>query len=83
MADMSDDIVLRLRSDGSSWAQPMFNEAADEIERLREAITVVVETFARDEEQGYRSRDRRFAIDVLRMVLSPESSPWNDPHTVL
>ena len=29
------DIVQRLRSDGNSWAQGLFNEAADEIERLR------------------------------------------------
>lgn len=29
------DIVDRLRNDGSSWAQDLFNQAADEIERLR------------------------------------------------
>jgi hypothetical protein len=28
------DIVKRLRNDGNSWAQELFNEAADEIERL-------------------------------------------------
>jgi hypothetical protein len=44
-------------------------ELAKEIERLREAIKVVVETFEKDEAQGYRSRDRRYAIDILRTVL--------------
>jgi hypothetical protein len=44
-------------------------KAEAEIERLRETIKVVVETFERDEAQGYRSRDRRYAIDILRMVL--------------
>lgn len=35
------DIVDRLRSDGSSWAQDLFNQAADEIERCRQALGVL------------------------------------------
>ena len=31
---MTDNLVKRLRNDGTSWAQDLFNEAADEIERL-------------------------------------------------
>lgn len=35
-----------------------------------QAIACVIETFERDEGQGYRSRDRQFAIDVLRVACS-------------
>ncbi len=42
--------------------------AADALERLEQAVETVVSTFERDEAQGYRSRDRQFAIDLLRRV---------------
>lgn len=47
-------------------------ESAAEIERLlkiERAATVVVETFEKDEAQGYRSKDRQFAIAVLRVAM--------------
>lgn len=37
------DIVERLRNDGSSWAQPLFDEAASEIARLRAALAEIVD----------------------------------------
>jgi hypothetical protein len=40
------------------------------IERLREAAKLVVATFEKDEAQGFRSRDRQFAISILRAALS-------------
>jgi hypothetical protein len=46
--------------------------AEAEIERLRKAITDLVETFEKDEAQGYRSKDRQFAISILRKALSSE-----------
>jgi hypothetical protein len=39
-----------------------------EIAQLNAAISCVVETFKRDEAQGYRSRDRQFAIEVLEFA---------------
>lgn len=36
---------------------------------LREAAELVISTFEADEKQGYRSRDREFAIAVLRKGL--------------
>lgn len=45
-------------------------QKADEISRLRRALEHVVETFKRDEAQGYRSRDRQFAIEILEGALS-------------
>lgn len=43
-----------------------------EIARLLAAITCVVETFEKDEARGYRSRDRQFAIEILRRVMLPK-----------
>lgn len=40
-----------------------------EIGRLSSAIRRVVDTFEKDEAQGYRSRDRQFAIDVLKAAI--------------
>lgn len=36
-----------------------------EVNRLRFAITTVLDTFKKDEADGYRSRDRQHAIEVL------------------
>lgn len=49
--------------------------AADEIERLQKieaAAKTVVETFRKDEAQGYRSRDRRYAIEMFRPYLNEQ-----------
>ena len=43
-----------------------------ERERLRSAIRLVVDAFAQDEAQGYRSRSRQFALDILaRQIQEP------------
>ena len=39
--------------------------------RLSGAINTVLSTFEKDEAQGFRSRDRQFAIDILRKAISP------------
>ena len=39
--------------------------------RLSGAINTVLSTFEKDESQGYRSRDRQFAIDILRKAVAP------------
>ena len=52
----------------------MMMKHADQEQRIRElenAIKLVIDTFARDEEQGYRSRDKRFAIEILGKALGP------------
>ena len=43
---------------------------AKEASRLREAIEYVVTKFEQDEAQGYRTKDREFAITILRKALS-------------
>lgn len=37
--------------------------------RLEQVARLILETFRRDEAQGYRSRDRQFAIALLAAVL--------------
>lgn len=39
------------------------------IAQMQKAIELVVSTFEKDEAQGYRSRDRQFAIEVLKTAL--------------
>lgn len=36
---------------------------------LMKAVLHVIETFERDEAQGFRSKDRQFAISILRSAL--------------
>ncbi|WP_316176284.1 hypothetical protein [Bradyrhizobium sp. SZCCHNRI1073] len=43
----------------------------ERIAKLETAIEVVVSTFEKDEAQGFRSRDRQFAIDILKMAMQP------------
>lgn len=38
-------------------------------ERLREAIETVASTFENDQEQGFRTKDKEFAITILRAAL--------------
>ena len=58
---MTDDIVARLReSDGGYFMRKMFAEAADEIERLREALRIEQEELAAcciDRRETQRERD--------------------------
>lgn len=42
-------------------------------ETLLRAVRTVYDTFVRDEAQGYRSKDRQFAIDVLGPALAAHS----------
>lgn len=37
-----------------------------EAERLHDAVDHVLRVFEKDEAQGYRSKDRQFAIEILR-----------------
>lgn len=38
--------------------------------KLHEAVELVIATFEKDEAQGYRSKDRQFAISILSAALS-------------
>jgi hypothetical protein len=44
--------------------------ALQEAETLRKAVVTVIATFSQDEVQGYHSRDRRYAIEVLANGLT-------------
>lgn len=47
-------------------------EAAEaKLSSVREAVRTVVKTFQHDEEQGYRSKDRQYAIEMLSGSLPP------------
>lgn len=37
---------------------------------LRHAVETVVSTFEKDEMQGFRSKDRQFAIEILKHALT-------------
>ena len=52
-------------------------KVAAEIERLQRVehmARCVLETFRKDEAQGYRSRDRQFAIELLGKFIVDEQS---------
>jgi hypothetical protein len=72
---MSDDIVARLReSDGGYFMRQMFSEAADEIERLREALRIEQEELAAcfiDRKETQRERDdaRREVCEWVSLSL--------------
>lgn len=44
-------------------------KVAAEIDRLRFAIETVAKTFEKDLEQGFRTRDKEFAITILRNAV--------------
>jgi len=44
-------------------------ELLAQVERLTAALACIVTTFTKDEMQGYRSRDRQFAIEIARRAL--------------
>ena len=37
---------------------------------IRQSVQTVVSTFQADEDQGYRSRDRQYALGILKRVKS-------------
>ena len=56
-----DDIVKQLR-DGPLSGDPVFEEAADEIERLRKAVTMAVEALERI---GKQSPEHRALVEQV------------------
>lgn len=60
------DAELGLRREFSARA----SAAEAEVKRLRAAIRTVVETFEKDQREGFQSRDRTFAIEILRPALT-------------
>lgn len=78
MNDILDDLK-RYKADAmrgqDAGRQIVYTRAIDEIERLRkieDAAKYVLKTFKKDESDGYRSRDRQFAIDILGKPFTPE-----------
>lgn len=47
------------------------NYLSAQLASARQAMETVIHNFKQDEKDGYRSRDRRYAIDVLSQALSP------------
>ncbi len=69
------EIADDLGRDYDGYAEEL-RAAATRIEQLEQAIEYVASTFERSEAQGYRSRDRQFAIELLRRVLpAPPAAP--------
>jgi hypothetical protein len=50
------------------------HDAEEANQTLRAALEYVVTKFEKDEAAGYRSRDRQFAIEILRAALASSSS---------
>lgn len=46
-------------------------QAEARVDRLTAALRAVHDTFVKDEAQGYQSRDRQFAIEILGAALAP------------
>jgi len=64
------DIVERLRGDGSSWAQGLFDEAADEIERLRAGVGEVSQDATAEIK---RLRAALTKAETIIMIVEPRS----------
>jgi len=62
---MSDDLSARLRDAHSFMGDPLLREAADEIERLREALELMRDLLA-----GQRSPVAASFLAIIRATLS-------------
>lgn len=76
VARRSSDCGVRLHKEAEELERlaSVLEAAAAEIaafKKLEWAVRKVVETFREDEAQGYRSRERRYAIDMLGRYLPP------------
>jgi hypothetical protein len=49
------------------------DELEAEVERLRTAIETVASTFEKDREQGFKTKDKDFAITILRQAAPKQS----------
>lgn len=58
--------VVELREDMAA--------AADEIERLRAGLTTIRDTFAKDMAQGYKTKDKVFAVEIANHALADGQS---------
>jgi len=54
--------------------QAIADRQAAEIARLRAALQKISDTFKRDLDQGYKTKDKAFAIDIADMALK-ETDP--------
>ncbi len=61
------DIAKAIRDAGPSQSQ---TPCAQQTDGVLVAAKLVLDTFEKDEAQGFRSRDRQFAIDILNRALS-------------
>jgi hypothetical protein len=75
LADQAKQDELRVRAESAEagWEKchAEIGQLNAELLRLREGMKAVYNTFVRDEAQGYRSRDRQYAIEVLGTLLEP------------
>jgi len=53
------------------------NPADVDTERLRAAVDYVLTKFKQDVQDGYRSRDRQFAIAILDKAIDPNAPAWS------
>lgn len=70
------DIIARHKeiAQGVGGDVRLSSATATLIERLLEATSRVLSTFEKDEAQGFHSRDRQFAIAILRKAIEPAHS---------
>jgi hypothetical protein len=64
-----------------SMAKDSYTVVDAALQRLREWVTVVHDRFVASEAQGYRSRDRQYAIDMLGKALEVVASPVEEQST--
>lgn len=58
----------------AEWGRDNYSDsfvASEDYDQLRRSVEIVIKTFEDSESAGYQSRDRRYAIDVLRKALEP------------
>lgn len=76
--------IVSIPADVSRDIDILLLVAADEVERLRrleDFAKTIYDTFIRTEQQGYHTRDRQYVIDMLKPVLSGDSSaPETSPN---
>lgn len=84
-----------LKPDDVVWYVTVKNKIAEQLRlvwnargaadlKLRTAVETVLEKFTRDEAQGYHSRDRQYAIEILGRALDavdPSATSTGTPST--
>lgn len=72
-------LAIGLEQRGEKSAAHMVRLAISDHAALRDAAMFVLTTFRKDEAEGFRSKDRQFAITILGQALSVTNGARDTP----